>query len=545
MHSGNQIIIVTGSSGLIGSAVVKRLSRRFRVIGFDRAGPPHAPPGAESVDVDLTSEKSVQRALSKVGTRHGRHVTSVIHLAAYFDFSGEPSPLYEQVTVGGTERLLRSLRPFEVEQFIFSSTMLVHAPCDPGQRINEEWPLNPKWDYPKSKVDTERLIHRDRGNVPVVVLRIAGVYDDQCHSLPLANQIQRIYERQMTGRVFPGSTSHGQSFVHLADLVDAFELAVDKRAALPAWLTLLLGESEVLTYDELQHLFGRLIHQESWETREIPKSAAKAGAWILDNMPAIEDPFIKPWMIDLADDHYALDITHAKNILGWHPKRALRHTLRTMIEALRHNPEAWYRDNKLRFPPEATSSNEESSHIPPGWDYNPSTWKERLPIVAIALGGFGIALYLALYQGGLLPDVWEPFFGEGSRVVLNSSISRILPIPDAALGGLGYLLDAVTGIIGGVRRWRTMPWIVILFGLAVGPLGAVSLLLVIVQPVLLHNWCTLCLASAWLAVVMIGPAMDEVLASLQYLKRCNDKGYSLWAAFWGRRHGTREARERS
>lgn len=32
----------------------------------------------------------------------------------------------------------------------------------------------------------------------------------------------------------------------------------------------------------------------------------------------------------------------------------------------------------------------------------------------------------------------------------------------------GYLLDAVAGIIGGPRRWRSMPWIVILFGLAVG-----------------------------------------------------------------------------
>jgi hypothetical protein len=75
---------------------------------------------------------------------------------------------------------------------------------------------------------------------------------------------------------------------------------------------------------------------------------------------------------------------------------------------------------------------------------------------------------------------------------------------------------------------------VILFGLAVGPLGAVSLLLVIIQPVLLDNWCTLCLVSALLAVVMIGPAMDEVLASLQYLKRQYEKGHSIWHAFLGR-----------
>lgn len=117
--------------------------------------------------------------------------------------------------------------------------------------------------------------------------------------------------------------------------------------------------------------------------------------------------------------------------------------------------------------------------------------------------GFGIATYLALYQWGVLGDVWEPFFGEGSVVVLGSSISRFLPFPDAALGALGYLMDAVTGVVGGRERWRTMPWLVVVFGLAVGPLGAVSVLLVILQPVVLDAWCTLCLAPA--AVSLLAP----------------------------------------
>jgi nucleoside-diphosphate-sugar epimerase len=100
--------------------------------------------------------------------------------------------LYEQVTVRGTQRLLSGLKPFQVEQFIFSSTMLVHAPCKPGQRIDEDWPIEPKWDYPKFKMATETLIYREHGTIPVVVWRIAGVYDDRCHSIPLANQIKRI-----------------------------------------------------------------------------------------------------------------------------------------------------------------------------------------------------------------------------------------------------------------------------------------------------------------------------------------------------------------
>ena len=176
-----------------------------------------------------------------------------------------------------------------------------------------------------------------------------------------------------------------------------------------------------------------------------------------------------------------------------------------------------------------------TSNLPPGWDANPSSWSQRAPIIVLALIGFAIASYLALYQWGVLASVWEPFFGDGSRIILNSSISHLLPIPDAALGAFGYLLDAVTGIIGSRVRWRTMPWIVIIFGLAVGPLGVVSILLVIFQPVLFDAWCTLCLASALISVLMIGPAADEVLASLQHLKRVKMEGGSLWAAFWGTR----------
>jgi len=133
----------------------------------------------------------------------------------------------------------------------------------------------------------------------------------------------------------------------------------------------------------------------------------------------------------------------------------------------------------------------------------------------------------------VLGTVWEPFFGDGSEVILNSSISYLLPIPDAALGAAGYLLDAATGAAGGTDRWRRMPWLVILFGVAVGPLGAASILLVILQPVAYSAFCTLCLASAVISVVMIGPAMDEVLASAQHLRRVRDRGDSVWKAFWG------------
>ena len=128
-----QNLIITGSSGLIGTALVERFAGAYHIFAVDQKEPTSPlPPQAEYVQIDLTSEASVQEALSRVQAQCSGTIASVIHLAAYYDFSGEPSDLYEQITVRGTERLLLALHDLPVEQFVFSSTMLVHAPLVPA-----------------------------------------------------------------------------------------------------------------------------------------------------------------------------------------------------------------------------------------------------------------------------------------------------------------------------------------------------------------------------------------------------------------------------
>lgn len=349
MSESKGTILVTGSSGRIGYPLAKRLAESYNVVGFDRRAPSHPPPSAECLYVDLTSDEALRRGLQAIRDLHGNRIASVIHLAAYYDFSGAPSPLYDKVTVGGTRRLLRMLQEFEVEQFIFSSTDLVHAPSKPGQRINEDSPLEPKWPYPQSKVDTEKVIHAERGKIPAVILRIAGVYGELCDSIPLAQQIQRIYERDITAYIFPGDVSAGrQAFVHNDDVVESILQAVARRKELPPEVTLLIGEPESLSYDELQRAFGRLIHGAEWKTRQIPGVVAKMGARMQDLLPLGRPSFIKPWMVDLADDNIELDITRAKTILGWEPKHTLRDTLPRMVPALKADPITWYRENELK-----------------------------------------------------------------------------------------------------------------------------------------------------------------------------------------------------
>lgn len=342
-----KVVIVTGSCGRIGRAIVRTLGQNYQMIGFELLKAFYASENEELVPVDISSDESVHQAFTHIRHFYGNEIASVIHLAAYYSFDQKESKNYDKITVQGTKRLLDALKTFKVEQFIFSSTMLVHKPCEPNETINEDSPVEPTWGYPRSKVETEKMIHENRGNMPTVILRIAGVYTDYCDSIPISNQIQRIYEKQLTSHFFPGNISHGASFIHMDDLVSSICTCVEKRNELPPELVLIIGEPKTLSYDYLQRTINFILFGKEIKTYPIPKTCAMAGAFIQGHIPFMPKPFIKPWMVAIADDNYTLDISRAKRLLQWEPKRNLKDTLPKMIAELEANPKIWYKNHHL------------------------------------------------------------------------------------------------------------------------------------------------------------------------------------------------------
>lgn len=682
------LVLITGSEGRIGRAIVAALGDDYRIVGFEQK----CDSSSNCISVDISSEEAVAHACAELRQRHGQKIASVIHLAAFYDFSDEPHRLYEEVNVQGTRRLLQALQAFDVEQFIYASTMLVHASTEPGLPIDEEALLEPKWPYPKSKVAAENEVHRHRGHIPCAILRLAGVYTDWGEVPSLSTQIQRVYERQLQSHVFPGNPSHGQSFTHIEDVARAFRLTVERRTQLPETLSLLIGEPATESYEGLQNLMGQLIHDTPWVTHQVPKSVAVAGAWLQNKMEDVIpdsidrgiEPFVKPFMVALSDDHFELDISRARKLLDWRPRHTLRETLPTIIDHLRQNPAAWYRRNKLALPlwledmeqdnlPSGrliaqNREEERNEHrqtvwchfanvalglwlisspfifglteswmvaqepvtpsgrglalsatwmtvsdivtgllivifgllsisrdygwarwmtalwgtwllfaplvfwtpnaavyandtligalvilfavvvspppgisavarmdgpdTPPGWSYSPSGMTNRLMIVALAFIGLFASRYMAAFQLGHIDHVWDPFFDGGTARIITSEVSEAWPVADAGLGAMVYVLEILTGVIGDKRRWRTMPWMVLFFGILIVPLGVVSIYFIIIQPIIIGTWCTLCLIAAVAMLLQIPYSFDEILATLQFLKdrRKNDK--LLWHVIW-------------
>jgi hypothetical protein len=63
-------------------------------------------------------------------------------------------------------------------------------------------------------------------------------------------------------------------------------------------------------------------------------------------------------MVAMADDHYALDIRRARDLLGWEPQHHLADELPHLVDDLKADPTAWYAANGV---------------VPPGGANNPTS----------------------------------------------------------------------------------------------------------------------------------------------------------------------------
>jgi len=269
------LVLITGASGRIGSKLIERLRAHYRIAAFDI----RPAEGVDFYNADISKPESVGEALAALKKDHGTKIAAVVHLAAFYDFTGEDDERYRTINVEGTRHLIDGLGALAVERLVYASTILVHEPGRPGDLITEDTPIAPHWAYPQSKAEAEEIVVKQAGDTPWTILRLAGVYDEEVAVPTLAQQIARVYELDFEAGVYAGDPSAGQSLLHTEDMVEAIAAVIDKRDALPKQQILLIGEPGAASYAELQQRIGMLIHGgESWKPVPLPKPIAKLGA---------------------------------------------------------------------------------------------------------------------------------------------------------------------------------------------------------------------------------------------------------------------------
>jgi predicted dehydrogenase/nucleoside-diphosphate-sugar epimerase len=209
--------VVTGASGFIGTRLVRALARRGdeEVRGFVRnefRADAVRQAGAQVFEGDLRDEASVMRALE------GADV--VYHLGAAMGGTWND---FLEVTVRGTERLVRAAEKQGVKKLVFVSTIAVYG--IPGQGpVTESTPyaerdLTP---YVQSKIEAEKIVLRQvtESKLPATILRPGVVYAP-------GHRVSRIGYPLLGGRfyVIIGLNDIALPTVYVDELVDAMVLA--------------------------------------------------------------------------------------------------------------------------------------------------------------------------------------------------------------------------------------------------------------------------------------------------------------------------------
>lgn len=189
---------------------------------------------------------------------------------------------------------------------------------------------------------------------------------------------------------------------------------------------------------------------EEWRTWEIPKALAKAGAWVQDDIMG-EEPFIRPWMVDSSGDHYALDITRAKQLLEWEPKHRLRTALPRIIAALKADPVRWFETNRLGTSKLKTKAPEPrpQAHEAHGAEHGEGMAQHMEHMEAMRMGTLWCHFLVIALGAWLLTSPWQfSLFDPAAAADVARDITqeRNLSVP-AARNALTAWSDIVSGAL--------------------------------------------------------------------------------------------------
>jgi nucleoside-diphosphate-sugar epimerase len=271
------MLLVTGATGFIGSAVVRRLARRDREV----VAAYHHTPYARSIREDVTPVRLDIAGRADFDALGSSDISAVIHLAASVPSMNETrSSRYLRDNVTGTSNVVDYCRRQGIGTLVFASSISVYG--GDGVLCEDDAPA-PSDDYGLSKLEGEETclsFARETG-ARVVVLRLSAVYGPEMRTtyvLPL------FVEKALRGEdlVVYGGGKSAMDYLHVDDAARAFEIALDGDAS--GTFNICSGETTSVgeLAERVRETFGdgstRILHDASKDCagREMRPSSEKA-----------------------------------------------------------------------------------------------------------------------------------------------------------------------------------------------------------------------------------------------------------------------------
>lgn len=318
--------LITGASGFIGNRLASRLAGDGHdVVCLVRRASRTA--GLEGPKIRLAIGDVSDPATLDAALRDRDHV---FHLAAVVQAADEPA--YEAVNAGGTRNLVAAaLRVAPgLERFVLVSSIAAAGPSGPDRPGTEDDEPRPVTAYGRSKLAAERAVLEAAGRLPVTIVRPPNVLG------PGSKELERAI-RLVRRRVVPdlGDGRPRTSLIDVDDLVDALVLVASENGAVGR--TYYATDGRAYAWPEITEALAEELGVGRLRIR-VPVAAQLLTAGLAESAARLtgRPPFLTRDIVRAGRDFFWIyDGSRIRLELGFQPRRTMRDSVRTAVEAAR------------------------------------------------------------------------------------------------------------------------------------------------------------------------------------------------------------------
>jgi farnesol dehydrogenase len=284
-------VLVTGATGYLGRAVVAACQAAgHATVSFSRRAAGAELPG-EVVQGDVRDERALLRAMDGCD--------AVCHLAALVAMWRRRPGEFDDVNVGGLQRVIAAAAATRVSRIVYTSSFLALPPR--GDSVPRAWN-----DYQRTKVAADRVADAAvAGGAPLIRMYPAVIYGPG--AMTEGNLVGRMIADHLAGRL-PGLVGADRtwSYSWVEDVAAAHVTALERGS--PGGRYLLGGESATMrrVFEVVRELTGRPL------PRRLPawvavSAAAVAEAWagLTGKPPALTvgtvEVLLRDWVVPYGD----------------------------------------------------------------------------------------------------------------------------------------------------------------------------------------------------------------------------------------------------
>lgn len=350
-------ILITGASGYLGSVICVDLARDHKIIALDRKFPSgklrKATPSVRWEKGDVADSDCIDWVFRR-SALEADSIDYVIHFAAYTDFGKKWQDEYSNTNVIGTRNIIEASFEAGVKRILFAGSIAALEPVPLSMKsvLTEKSPACGDVAYARSKALGEELLFKNSDRVPVVILRLGGIFTDWCE-LPPMFSLMKMWSKPFIGRMIPGEGFSGFPYLHRKDVVNIVRRIIEKDSILSRFEVLFASENGITCQKDLFPIIRKECSRNfSINPIKVPRYIARMvlhGKYLL-NILLKRKTYERAWMIDYVDRPLVVDTTYTRQKLDWEPMPGF-HVLEripVMVKNFNRHKRRWYIRNIKR-----------------------------------------------------------------------------------------------------------------------------------------------------------------------------------------------------